>query len=203
MRYTSYLAAIVTLLVAQASLGQANIAVVNIPAASERYQKTADIESRIEQRRKELRRERDERRDALERGARALQEDFRPGTDEYAKRERELAQTQWELQYFEESESKIIEREMAAAMLEIYNDIRAAVKVIAQQRGLDLVMAADPDPEQQAETTSQVRQQIVLQKVVYFSAELDITQEVVDRLNAQYKAQSGGGSAPPADDSGQ
>ena len=46
-------------------------------------------------------------------------------------------------------------------------------------------------PDETADTGGQVRQQILLQKVLFWSPQVDITDAVVVRLNARYESQGG------------
>lgn len=168
----------------------ASVAVVNIAEVSEKYQRTADLEARFEQVRQKLNEERESLRGRIERATRSLQEELKPGTSEFRERRKELAMLEAQLQYFVESEGKQIEQELAESLRSIFNDIHAMVRVIAEEKAIDIVLVADRMPEGPAENTTQVRQQIVLQKVLYWSPQVDITADVVSRLNQRYQAQA-------------
>ncbi len=168
--------------------GSTRVAVVDVPAVSERYLKTSDLEARFEQRRTELNRQRDALREKVERTGRSLQEEFKPGTNEHEQRRKQLAMLEAELQWFLETQGEKVERDLAGSLRGIYNDIHAVVREVAEERGIDLVLTAARLPEETPRSTSQARQQIVLQKVVYWSPRVDLTDEVVTRLNTVYKA---------------
>ena len=51
----------------------------------------------------------------------------------------------------------------------------------------DLVVTADRLPRDRPSSATQVRQQILLQKVLYWNPRLDITSAVVERLNKRYQ----------------
>ncbi len=182
---------------------QTKVAVVNIPDVSDKYQKTADLESRFERIRQEANKERQAIRDRIERTQRSLQEEVKPGTEAYRARLKELATLEAELKWFTEVEGQRIERGLAESLREIFDDIRSAVTAIANERGLDIVIASDQLPQEGGGDPSQVRQQILMQKVLFWNPKTDITQEVISHLNAGYKgpATSGGGGRPtPAAD---
>lgn len=162
------------------------VAVVNIGKVSELYKRTADLEAEFGKKREGLNTQRDALRDKLQRLGRALQEEFKPGTDEYMARQKEFVMLQAELKYFKESHSEQIEKELAASLRTIYGDIRTVVEEIAKERGIDVVLASDELPPGAPPNTTQMRQQIVLQKVIYWRPELDITDAVVERVNARY-----------------
>jgi len=169
--------------------GQTKVAVVNVPAVSERYQKTTDLEAQFEGVRRVLSDQREALRDRVERTSRSLQEELKPGTEEYRQRRKELALFEAELQWFVESEGKKIEQDLAGSLKLIFMDIQAIVREVALEQGIDIVLAADQIPSNDPETPTQMRQQIVLQKVLYWSPHVDLTDAVVERLNAKYGAE--------------
>lgn len=184
------MAAVLT--IASAMLGQQgggaiNMAVVNLPVVSERYQKTSDLEAQFERRRAELNEQRNALQSKIEKLQRSLQEEIKPGTEAFDQRRRELAMAESELQWFVEFEGKKVERGLAESLRSIYGDIQATVAEIAKERKYDVVLASDQLPAQAPVAANQVRQQILLQKVIYWSPGVDITDEVVARLNAKYQ----------------
>lgn len=172
-------------------IGQPVVAVVNVPVVSERYQKTADLEAHFDAVRRRLNEQRDALREKIERTARSLQEEFKPGTDDFRARRKQLAMLEAELQYFVESEGRGIEQGLATSLRAIFDDIQATVRIVAEEKGIDIVLAADRMPKETAESAPQVRQQILLQKVLFWSPQVDVTDAVVERLNARYEAQGG------------
>ncbi|MBI4717834.1 MAG: OmpH family outer membrane protein [Planctomycetes bacterium] len=191
VRYARLMMAIVLLAPAQALFAEANVAVVNIGEVSEKYQKTADLEAQFDAKRKKLSDERDALRDRIERLTRSLKEEFKPGTDEFRERRKELAMLEAQLQYFIDSESKQVEQELADSLRSIFDDVQAVIREVAKEKGVDVVLAADRMPDASGENPTQVRQTIVLQKVLYWSPRVDLTADVVARLNAKYKAPAG------------
>lgn len=176
---------------ATARAAQPAVAVVNIPAVSEQYRKTADLEAHFDGVRQKLNEEREALRAKIDRTARSLQEEFKPGTDDYRQRRKQLAMLEAELQYFVESEGQRIEAGLARSLRMIFDDIHKVVGEVARDEGIDIVLAADQMPTEAADSPTPVRQQILLQKVLYWSPEVDLTDEVVARLNARYEAQGG------------
>lgn len=197
--------ALITLAVAMASsvLGQAGpaparVAVVSIPAISEKYQKTADLEARFDVIRRRLSQDRDARKDKIERLKRSLQEELKPGTEEYSQRRKELAMEEAEMQWFVESEGQKVDHGLGDSLREIYQDIQASVREVAEEKGYDIVLASDQLPDAPADSAQQVRQQILLQKVIYWNPRVDLTADVVAKLNERYKAQPAKNDAPPS-----
>ncbi len=181
------------------SLAATKVAVVNVPVVSERYRKTTDLEARFDAIRNRLKQERAAMQDRLDRQRRSLMEELKPGTPEFAERRKSVAMLEAEIQWFVESESAHVERGLAESLRSIYADVHAVVAEIAKEKGYDLVLASDLLPPETPENPNQVKQQILLQKVMYWSPNVDITDEVVNRLNGRYKGlpvEGGGGGDP-------
>lgn len=161
-------------------------AVVDVPAVSAGYLKTKDLEVQLERRNTALLQERTALHNKIERTGRSLQEELRPGTSEFEQRRKQLALYEAEMEWFVDSTGRMLEREVAGTLRSIYEDIHAVVRTIAKEKGIDVVVAADRLPPEPAQGSIQARQQIVMQKVLYWSPRVDLTEEVIARLNASY-----------------
>jgi Skp family chaperone for outer membrane proteins len=161
---------------------------------SERYRKRVDLEAQFDTLRQRLRQERDALQDKLARTRKSLEEELKPGSEAYMARQKEVAMLEAELQWFVDSEGRKVEMGLAQSLRGIFDDIQAVVREIAQQKGYDLVLASDDLPAETPDSPTQVRQFILLQKVLYWSPQVDITEEVSTRLNDRYA--SSGGAKP-------
>jgi len=174
--------------------GATTVGVINIASASEKYKKTGDLESQFDALRKRLGAERDALKDKIDKANRSLQEELKPGTEEFRQRVKDIAIMEAELKWFIESESQKVERGLAESLRGIFTDIHAVVREVAEEKGIDVVLAADNLPTDAPDSPNQVRQHILLQKVLYWKPGVDITDVVIERLNARYKA--AGAAAP-------
>jgi Skp family chaperone for outer membrane proteins len=182
--------------------GGVTVAVVDVPAVSEQFLGTKDLESVFEQRRVKFNQDRDALRERTEKLRRSLQEELKPGTAEFEERRKQLMMLEAELQWFTESQGQQIEAGLASSLHRIYNDIHTAVAEVAEANNIHIVLAADRLPPESPPTTQQARQQILLQKVIYWTPSVDITEAVVKHLNGKYKdaqaaTEGGGGAAKP------
>jgi Skp family chaperone for outer membrane proteins len=168
--------------------GSASVAVVSIADVSEKYQRTGDLEGFFEAQRSQFHRVRDEQRQKIERMTKSLQEELRPGTAEFRERAKQIAMLDAELKWFMESEGQRLEEGLKASLRSIYDDIVVVVREVAEEKQVDVVVAADRLPDALPESPNQLRQQILLQKVLYWSPKVDLTPEVIQRLNARYQA---------------
>ena len=192
MRRMLFAAVTIVALVGGRAWGDApSVAVVNVAVVSEQYHKTGDMEAQFDALRDQLNKEHEALRDRAERTARSLQEEFKPGTEDYIARRKDLAMQQAEIEYFVESSGKRVEVGLARSLRTIFDDIHAVVQKVAEEKGIDVALAVDTLPDEAPPSPNAVRQQIMLQKVLYWNPRIDMTAEVISRLNAQYKAAGG------------
>lgn len=171
--------------------GEPTVAVVNVAVVSEQYHKTGDLETQFDALRDQLNTEHQALRDKAERTARSLREEFKPGTADFNARRKDLAMQKAEIEYFVEMSGLQVEGGLAKSLRTIYDDIQAVVEKLAEEKGVDVVLAVDRLPDEGPNSPNAIRQQIMLQKVLYWNPRLDMTAEVVSRLNARYKATGG------------
>lgn len=197
MAFGSCLMACVLSVAGQTSpMGTTRVAVVNVGTVSEKYLRTAELEAKFEQKRVALNAQRIALEEKIERTRRSLQEELKPGTPEFNERRKQLAMLDAELQWFMESEGQGIEFELAQSLRQIFGDIQLAVREVAKEQKIDLVLSTDQLPPETPPKTAQARQQILLQKVLYFAPQTDITDQVVARVNSIHKAKTAPGAAP-------
>ena len=180
--------------VAQSGDDCVRVAVVNVAVVSEQYQRTKDLEAQFEAKRQLLQQQGDALRQKIEQDERSLREELKPGTSAYEARQKEMAMHQAELQYFVETEGRGVERGLAGSLRNIFSDIQVAVREVAEQKGYDVVLSYDQLPQESPDNPTAARQQILLQKVVYWSPRVDLTNAVIRHLNTKYGGQ---GAASP------
>lgn len=77
--------------------------------------------------------------------------------------------------------------------IEIYNEIRRVVGMIAQEQKFDLILRVESPTLSDQQDPENVTQRINNRVVLYSHDSVDITPLVVDRLNAEYKKQKAAG----------
>jgi len=75
--------------------------------------------------------------------------------------------------------------------IEIYNEIRRVVGLIAQEQKYDLILRVEAPTLNDQQDPENVTQRINNRVVLYSHESVDITTMVVERLNAEYKKQKG------------
>ncbi len=86
--------------------------------------------------------------------------------------------------------------ERSVMFRDIYMKIKASVAVIAEENGYDLVLISDDDRaistnrESNIQQELQVLQQIKLQRVVFATNQIDITEQIVTYMNLEWEKRS-------------
>ncbi len=173
-------------------------AVVNLADVSDKYQRTKDLEAYFDAQRTQFQKQRDEQKQKIERMTKSIQEELKPGTPEFRERAKQIAMMDAELKWSVEAEGQRLEEGLKGSLRSIYDDIVVVVREIAEERKLDLVVASDKLPDTLPDSPNQLRQQILLQKVLFWNPRIDLTGEVVQRLNSRYQSNPGSASSVPA-----
>ena len=113
IRRLSYTVALVWAVGPQFARASTKVAVVTVGAVSEKYAKTADLEAQFDAVRRKLNQERDSMKEKIEKANRSLQEELKPGTDEFRARRKQVVVMEAELQWFVESEGQKVEKGLA------------------------------------------------------------------------------------------
>jgi len=86
------------------------------------------------------------------------------------------------------TEDKKIERAQVSMMKTLFIEIREAVQEYAKENGYDLIIVQAGE-EMVGRKLQDVYLDIRMKPVLYASAELNITDKIIDYLNAKYKAE--------------
>ncbi len=179
----------VLLLAGAAAAADPNIAVIDVARVFEDYDMTRDLETVFDQARQALSDEADSRRGNIDQMRRGLAA-FDPESDDYKRREQELIRAEAEFQVWSNIKERQLKADHKKWLLQIYRDTQSTVAAIATDRSIDLVLTFDKLTEDAPDSTA-LRQQILLQKVIYHSDRMDITDDVLKKLNDAYKARGG------------
>jgi Skp family chaperone for outer membrane proteins len=132
----------------------------------------------------------DERREAIQLLSDDLENVLPPGSEAYKNAQRDLTRQTYELNAYIEYALARLEREKADVLRGIYARIKQSAQALAQANGYDIVFVDDsvsglPD----AATEREMSRQISARRMLYVNTRLDVTQELIGRMNAQYEAQ--------------
>lgn len=176
---------------------QSKIAVIDVAQVFESYDMTRDLESMFNAQRRQLAEEAEQRRSSIEQMRRGLAA-FDPASTDFATREQDLIRAEVEFQVWSTHSEQRLKTNHKRWLLAIYRNTQATVSRLSNERNIDLVLTYDRLTEDAPDSVT-LRQQILLQKVIYHHSRIDITSEVLNRLNNEYKSTGGIRSldAPP------
>ena len=176
---------------------QSNIGVVNLARVFAEYQMTRDLEMKFEQERRSMMSDAEQRRSVMNEKRQGLAP-FKPGSQAYVDRSDELTRLEVEYEVWLSINERQLKREHKHSLVRIYDRVRSVVKEMADSRQIDVVLTYD-EIDDSAPDSNAMRQQILLQKVLYAQDRVDLTESVLQRLNEQYGqqiGQTGGGTLP-------
>jgi Skp family chaperone for outer membrane proteins len=151
--------------------------------------KKADLESQMKQASDRLKQEQETLRKMMQ----DLQ-NMQPGTEQYKQFEEELARRNADLQIRFQLQDKEFARKEASIYSTVYKEIAEEVDYLAGQSGLDAVLRFNGDTVDPDQPTQVMRD--VNKLVVWYNKGLDITPQILRRLNMRYGAQTATPAAP-------
>jgi Skp family chaperone for outer membrane proteins len=112
---------------------------------------------------------------------------LKPGSKEYETRLAEAERLRIDRAVSAQSGEAALRREHRRLTLEMYGEVSKVVAAVATERGFNLVLYRDPDLVDTDETV-ELLAQIRSRKVLYSDPSLDITKDVLVRLNESYRS---------------
>lgn len=158
-------------------------ATVNIETVFESVNQRSDADSELKALAEKLDEEGDRRREEIDR-LREDQDIFPPGSAQHDETRNAIARKSYELNAYLDFAMRKLEVEKARKLREIYRELKTAVRIIAEERGLDFVyldetVADLPTDVSEVETW----RQISARRMLYANPEVDITNEVISLMN--------------------
>jgi len=108
----------------------------------------------------------------------------------------ELEQLQLEAVSYRRFAKIRIDNERSLMLRDLYIKIRQSVAAISKENGYDLVLISDDYreivvmPNANTSREYQVREQIELQRIIYASPQIDITEQIVTHMNLEWEKRS-------------
>ncbi len=181
--------ALVGLSAATTARAAENIGVINIADVFDGYQMTTDLERLFQLSEQKIKEQSQTRLAELDTLGKEL-EAFAPRTPDFDERRSALVRLEMEYQVWLGFEQRMLRDEHMRRLIQIYEDTQSAVRGVAESRGIDLVLTYDRLSADAPDSVS-MRQQILLQKVIYANDRIDLTQPVLEQLNRAYQERGG------------
>jgi len=185
---------VATVLTAQQSGGAAGaptrVAVCDVANVFNHYQRAKAEETKFEARRKAVKDERDKRSKEIEQ----IQADLKilkPSSVEHQQKLNKMEKLAIDLRAWLQYQDTIAARDHHRLTSSMLTEAMNIITQVARERGIQLVLYREgPSPE--TKTTAELLRIIRNRKVLYAADTIDITNECIRRLNANYARRSGG-----------
>jgi Skp family chaperone for outer membrane proteins len=185
---------------AQEASGTVRVAVANPGKILSALQESADMQKNEQAEISRLKEQEQSKGKAIQ-DLRGQRDKFtKKGTPDWDKQTADLVQKSVEARVWAETEQARLTRRNKDQIKSLFEKIQAAVQQIAQERKIDLVVTdfGRDMPDDVDDITPDALRQLIAQKSVLYAAKgVDLSDDVIARLNAAYKsgagAPSGGG----------
>ncbi|MFP4052794.1 MAG: OmpH family outer membrane protein [Phycisphaerae bacterium] len=172
------------------SKGPTKVAVCNVFTVFQNYQKAKDSLSRLEEKKKTIEAEVAERMKKAQSISDSLKSGLiKKGTKTYEEQLSQMLRIQLEAEAWQKLQTQLAMRQHSRLTDEMDKEIHAVVSRVAADLDIEVVMT----PDATADTDeADILQKINRRTLLYWSDNVDITDEVLKRLNDAYKERNGG-----------
>jgi len=162
-----------------------SVAVCDITQLFNNYQRAKDLSGQFEQRRTTLRLENDNRGKELDK-AKAELDGYKLGSEAYEKKFNEIQKLTLDRKSWLEYQETVVMRDHHRLTREMYDEVTKMIGRLAKDRNIRLVLFRERD-QIESDNTPQLLNQIERRKVLYADDGIDITDQVLGRLNEAYQ----------------
>ena len=118
-------------------------------------------------------------------------ESLEPGSDAMAELTSRSIEVSGRVRAYQKYMQLITERESAGELRDTYDLIRETAGLIAAERGIDMVLLNDSIPEIDLSSAQRTLQQISARRILWGNSQLDITDDLLKRMNDMHGAAGG------------
>jgi Skp family chaperone for outer membrane proteins len=163
------------------------VACLDVVRIFNEYERQKDLTEEMRTINQEMQDEEQRRRGQID-SLQATLDAMSPDDSTRVKRYREMFQLQLDYKNWGELMQADMAREVALWTRRIYDEILVTTEGLARQQGLSVVLYKE-QPDLIGFDPDAIRDQIRSRKLIYSNQVVDITQTVLDKLNADYRAQ--------------
>ncbi|KKM91665.1 hypothetical protein LCGC14_1226230 [marine sediment metagenome] len=162
------------------------VGVCDVGAIFNGYAKRDDLNAQLEANRKRANAEDKRRAKGIEAVEKVMQE-LKKGSKQFKDRLKQLEKLTIERSVWRQYAEKAFLAEHRQMMEQLYRELLAAIAQTAKAKGFDVIMYRE-QVDIASQTTTELYKKIAQRKCLYYNPGVDITQQVLDRLNRQYRA---------------
>lgn len=178
---------LMTAMAAQAGKTPTAVAVVDVVNVFDNLDEKTDKEAELQQRAAELRKEEEAKVKELE-NLKADLELLKAGSDAHKEKQEQMLIKSIERQTWIRVQNALLEREKGLLTLLLYRKMVTAIGNIAEGEGWDLVLFKEQPPDFERAKPEQLSTLIQVRKLIWSRDKLEITEDVIQRMNAEWKA---------------
>lgn len=171
------------------SRGPSRVGVVDLVRVFNEFEQTKVLNAEIDKYKAKLGEEKVQREEKIDTERKTLQT-FAPDSADYQRRAREVRKMMIEYRAWLETEQQNLTDEHRRWIERTYDMVTQTTAAVAQARSIDVVITKE-DLDRSVSDTTVLLKQILNRKVLYSNPDLDITNEVMQRLNDAF-AKAGG-----------
>ncbi|MFW5682147.1 MAG: OmpH family outer membrane protein [Phycisphaeraceae bacterium] len=161
------------------------VAVVDLEELLENLDERTEREADVARERERLQQEAEQKRSQVQQIRNEL-DMLKAGTSNFREKQAELEQAAIELNVWTQYQQQRVNRETGLMIEDLYRKCLDAVEAAAKDAGYDMVFFKESSPDFDYENPQQLSAQITVRKLLWSSDEVDITNDVAQRMNNAY-----------------
>ncbi len=162
------------------------IGVVDMSRVFDAYKKRGDYNSALEEFRRQKAQEIESRREEINRLRDRIQL-LAPGSEERKNEEENLSKKRLEFETGARLAAREVDEKYRDFLAEIYGDISDEVRRFGVENGYDLMLKTEA-LQTDTSSTAELKLRLSIQKILYYSSQLDVTEQIIEVLNREYEA---------------
>lgn len=162
------------------------IAVCDIPELFKNYQRARDLSAQLAQQRQALTAEGKKRQDKIAE-LETERDSYKEGSQQYVTTNNKVKWEQIQAQAWLQYQTVQLDNQALRLTKEMYTEIKNAIAGVARQRGFDMVVQREQE-SLDTQNTQELRALIFSRRLLFAEESLDITPEILTRLNQAYTA---------------
>lgn len=162
------------------------VAACDIASVFNRYQRATDLSNEFNERRDRIKAQDEAKGKEMDQVEKMLKE-LKPDSKQYQEQSAALEKLNIERTVWRKMQEQAVIKDHRDLTEHMYQEITNVIAQIAKDQGYDLVLYRDA-AEMASETTSELLGKIAQRKVLYCDPSLDVTETVLQRVNAAYAA---------------
>ena len=165
-------------------------AVVNVQKVFSNLKEREQIQAEMRQRAQDLQDQEKQRRKKIQQMKSDL-DIMEPGSQAYKEQQSKLEQAVIDLQAWQQFKQQKVKRSRGVQLENLYRKTLRAIEDVANEKGYDVVLYKEGAPDFNFQNQRQLSTMIQVRKVLWSKDKLDITQQIIQRMNNEFQNSGG------------